>query len=115
MGQAAFLSPTLPIKIAVLVVRHSSKSLLCPFFDKCDGVVLFNSIDGSNKYFPCDHSTAKPAYDLILQLQPQQLICGFIGGPEREMLFAAGIDVRLGSCSCSVDELVSSFSTLPKA
>jgi hypothetical protein len=30
-------------------------------------------------------------------------------------LRAAGIDVRLGSCSCPVDELVTSFSTLPPA
>ncbi len=115
MGEAALLGPPLAVKTAVLVIKPGSESLLCPFFDKCDGVLVFNAVDGSKEFHPYDRSSAKPAYKLILKLQPRHLICGFIGGPEREMLVAAGIDVRLGSCSCSVDELVSSFSALPKA
>jgi predicted Fe-Mo cluster-binding NifX family protein len=115
MGEVALLGPPLAVKTAVLVIRPGSESLLCPFFDKCDGVLLINAVDGSKEFHPCDCSSVKPAYELILKLQPRRLICGFIGGPERKMLSAAGIDVRLGSCSCSVDELVSSFSTLPKA
>ena len=115
MGEAALVSPNLAVKTAVLVIRPGTESLLCPFFDKCDGVLLINVADGSKEFHPYDRTSAKPAYELILKLQPRHLICGFIGGPEKEMLVAAGIDVRLGSCSCSVDELVGSFSALPKA
>ena len=115
MGEAALLSPTLAIKTAVLVIKSGFESLLCPFFDKCDGVLLINSVDGSKEFHPYDRSSAKPACELILKLQPRHLICGYISGHENDTLVAAGIDVRLGSCSCSVDELVSSFSTLPKA
>ena len=115
MGEAALSEPPLAVKTAVLVIKPGSDSLLCPFFDKCDGILLFNAVDGSKEFHPYDRSSAKPAYKLILKLQPRHLICGFIGGSEKKILSAAGIDIRLGSCSCSVDELVNSFSTLPKA
>jgi hypothetical protein len=53
--------------------------------------------------------------DLLLELKPGRIICGFIGGPEVQRLRGAKIDIRLGSCNCPVDELVASFSTLPEA
>ena len=90
-------------------------ALLCPFYGKCDGVLLTNAADGSKEFHPRDRSGAKSLCELILELKPRKLICGFIGEPEKEKLRAAGIDVRLGSCNCPVDELVTSFSTLPKA
>jgi predicted Fe-Mo cluster-binding NifX family protein len=96
------------------VIWPGSEPRLCPFFNKCDGLLLVDS-DGSKAFHPHDRSSAKPACELVLKLQPRQLICGFIGEPERKKLVAAGIDVRMGSCSCSVDELVNSFSALPKA
>lgn len=98
-----------------MVLNAGSTPLLCPFFGKCDGVLLINSADGSEEFHPRDRSGAKLLCELILELKPKQLICGFIGEPEKQKLHAAGIDVRLGSCSCPVDELVASFSNLPKA
>jgi hypothetical protein len=87
--------------------------LLCPFFDKCDGVLLYNAADGSQEFHPRDR--AGSMCDLILALSPEQMICGFIDVPEMQKLRDAGIDVRLGSCNCAIDELLASFSTLPEA
>lgn len=97
---------------ALLVINSGSTALLCPFFDKCDGVLVHNS-DGSREFHPRDRSGG--ICDLLLALTPARVVCGFIAVPEKKRLRAAGIDVRLGSCSCSVDELVASFSSLPMA
>lgn len=101
--------------IALLVMNVGSTPLLCPFFHKCDGVLLINAADGSREFHPRDHSGAKSMCKCILELKPRQLICGFISEPDWEKLRAAGIDVRLGSCNCSIDELVSGFHSLPRA
>jgi predicted Fe-Mo cluster-binding NifX family protein len=100
---------------AVLVMNLDPIPMLCPFFAKCDGVLLFNAADGSNEFHPWDRNSADLACDFVLKLKPRRLICGFIGEPEKEKLRAAGIDVRLGSCNCSVDYLVTSFTSLPRA
>jgi predicted Fe-Mo cluster-binding NifX family protein len=102
-------------RTAVLVMNSGSTALLCPFFSKCDGVLLIDAADGSKKFHPRDRSGVKSMCDCILELKPGRIICGFIVEPEMQKLRAAGIDVRLGSCNCSVDDLVSTFSTLPKA
>lgn len=102
-------------RTALLVMNSGSTSLLCPFFSKCDGVLLMNAADGSKEFHPRDRSGAKSMCDLLLELKPGQVICGFIAEPEMQKLRDAGIDVRLGSCSCPIDELVASFSGLPKA
>lgn len=114
MATAVSGSSAAAARTAVLVVNSGSVPLLCPFFEKCDGILLINA-DGSKIFHPCDRSGAKSACQIILKLKPQRLICGFIGGPEKEKLHTAGIDIRLGSCSCSVDELIAFFATLPKA
>ncbi len=98
-----------------MVMNAGSTSLLCPFFVKCDGVLLINSADGSREFHPRDRSGAKSISDLLLELKARQLVCGFIDEPAKKKLRAAGVDVRLGSCSYPVDELVASFSKLPKA
>lgn len=89
--------------------------LLCPFFNKCDGVLLVDPTARTARFYPRDRSGTKSVCDLILELQPRRIICGFIDMPERNRLRAAGIDVRLGSCNCPIDELVTSFQTLPEA
>jgi hypothetical protein len=102
-------------RTAVLVMNSGATFLLCPFFNKCDGVLLIDAADGSKAFHPCDCTDAESMCDLILELRPGRIICGFIVEPEIQKLRAAGIDVRLGSCSCPVDELVTTFSNLPKA
>jgi hypothetical protein len=102
-------------RIAVLVMTSGSMSLLCPFFSKFDGVLLHNAADGSREFHPRDPSGARSMCDLILELKPDQMICGFIAATETQRLRGAGIDVRLGSCSCAIDELLASISTLPRA
>jgi hypothetical protein len=56
-----------------------------------------------------------PVCDLVLRLKPDGLICGFVGDAEKERLNAAGIDVRLGSCSRPIDELYAEFDNLSPA
>lgn len=99
----------------MLVMNLGATSLLCPFFAKCDGVLLLDAARGSTEFHPRDRSGTKSMCDLLLELKPGQVICGFIGEYENQRLRAAGIDVRLGSCNCPVDELITSFSTLPEA
>lgn len=106
-------SPATP-RTAVLVMNSGATALLCPFFDKCDGVLL-NGEDGSQEFHPRDRSGTQSIGDLLLALKPARVICGFISESEKHRLCAAGIDVRLGSCSCAVDELVASFPSLPAA
>jgi len=102
-------------RTAVMVMNSASVPLLCPFFNKCDGVLLHNASDGSTDFHPRDRSGAKSMCDLLLELKPDRIICGFIGGPEMQRLRGTGIDIRLGSCNYSIDELLDSFSKLPNA
>ena len=115
MADVASVSSAVAGRTAVLVMNSESISLLSPFFGRCDGILLINVADCSKEFHPRDRSGAKSICDLLLELKPSRIICAYIAEPERQRLRAAGIDVRLGSCSCPVDELVTSFSTLPPA
>lgn len=87
---------------------------LCPVFAKCDGVLLIEP-DGSRGYYPNTEGTARSLSELILNTRSERLLCGFIATGEKKVLRTAGIDIRVGSCACAIDELVASFSTLPEA
>jgi hypothetical protein len=100
---------------AILVINSHSGPMLCPFFQKCDGVLLIDGARQSKEFHQRDRSSAKPLCDLIVELKPRALICGFVGEAEKQKLRDAGIDVRLGSCSCSIDELLAGFQSLPRA
>ena len=100
---------------AMLVINSRSGPVLCPFFAKCNGVLLINPTDGSAEFHRHDRLDAKSLCDLILALSPRALVCGFIGETEKQRLHIAGIDIRLGSCSCSIDELVAGLHNLPVA
>ena len=100
---------------AMLVINSRSGPVLCPFFSKCDGVLLIDRMGKPIGFHHCDRSGAKPLCDLILELKPRALICSFVGEAEKQKLRGAGIDVRLGSCSCSIDELLAGFQSLPRA
>ena len=115
MADASSASSGAAAQTAMLVMNSGSVPLLSPFFSKCDGVLLIDAANEPREFHPRHRAGAKSVCDLILELKPRQCICGFIGETEKHKLRAAGIDVRLGSCNCSVNELVASFSSLPKA
>lgn len=101
-------------RTAVLVMNSGATVLLCPFFDKCDCVLLIAE-DGSQELHARDRSARQSTCDLLLAIEPARVICGYIGEPDKQRLHAAGIDVRLGSCACPVDELIATFPSLPAA
>ena len=101
--------------IAILVINARSEPVLCPFFRKCDGVLLVDRSGRQTQLHKPDISGDESVCDLVLRLKPDGLICGFVGDAEKERLNAAGIDVRLGSCSCPIDELYAEFDNLPPA
>ena len=102
-------------RMAIIVMDFGSKQTLCPFFAKCGGVLVIDAAIELREFHRHDRATATSLCDLVLQLSPQRLVCGFIANPEKLRLRAAGIDVRLGSCACSVDELVAGFGNLTAA
>jgi hypothetical protein len=100
---------------AMLVINSRSGPILCPFFSKCDGVLLLDQKGRQTGFHQCSRSDAESLCDLILALNPQALVCGFIAEAEKQKLGQAGVDVRLGSCSCSIEELFAGFHNLPRA
>jgi hypothetical protein len=104
-----------PRSIAILVIMARSEPVLCPFFRRCDGVLLVDRPGRRTQLYKPDVSGDESVCDLLLRLNPDGLICGFVGDAENEKLKAAGIDVRLGSCSCPIDELYAEFDNLPPA
>tara|TARA_R110000787_G_scaffold20785_56_gene61854 strand:- start:951 stop:1298 length:348 start_codon:yes stop_codon:yes gene_type:complete len=108
-------SPSTELRTAVTVMNSGGKPELCPFFGKCDGLLVLDAKDDSFEFRPNEGRTPESLCNLIVAAKPNRLICGYVGDPEKKKLRASGIDVRLGSCSCSVDELSAGFSDLPEA
>jgi hypothetical protein len=86
---------------------HSGvEPVLCPFFGKCEGILILDAESGSKEFRRNEgRRTPECVCDLILAAKPHRLVCGYIGGAERRRLEAAGIDVRLDSCACPIDKL----------
>lgn len=101
--------------MAITVMRNGKDYQLCPFFGKCDGLLLIGTADASAEFKPNIGCNAEFLAELIVASRVERLICGFIPQVERAKLRAAGIDVRLGSCVCGIDELFVAFSDLPQA
>lgn len=102
-------------RIAVTVMDSGSEPVPCPFFGKCDGVVVLDAGTGVREFHRNPPRTPQSLCDLLLATGVDGLICGFISDPEIWRLSAAGIDVRLGSGRYSVEELVACFCDLPEA
>lgn len=102
-------------RIAVLVMNVGSVPVLSPFFDKCEGVLLLDAVDRSTEFHLRDPTDEKSTCDILVELKPDYVICGYVGEAEKRRLKACGIDVRLGSCTCPVDELAKGVRTLPEA
>lgn len=102
-------------RIAVTVMDLGSGRAPCPFFGKCDGILIVDPESGAPEFHENVSRTPTCLCDLILASGVDGLVCGFIGAPEVRRLREAGVDVRIGACGCSVDGLVECFCDLPPA
>jgi predicted Fe-Mo cluster-binding NifX family protein len=103
------------LRIAVTVMDFGSGPTPCPFFGKCDGIAVVDMETGVRLLQMNPPRTPETLCGLILASDVNGLVCGYIAEAEAERLRTAGIDVRLGSCQCSIDELVACFCDLPEA
>lgn len=95
------------------MLGSSARPTLCPFFGKCNGLLVIGADGGTREFHPYDRNDS--LCDLILAVKPHRLVCGFITPAEKIRLTEADIDVRLGSCAASIEDLVSGFCDLPEA
>ncbi|WP_447954054.1 NifB/NifX family molybdenum-iron cluster-binding protein [Sphingopyxis chilensis] len=102
-------------RTALLVMHSNEGTVLCPFFSKCDGLLIIDPESGSREFRAKEQDTAEAMCDLILKAGVHRLVLGFIGGPAARKLRAAGIDIRLGSGAVAVEDLVIGFNDLPAA
>lgn len=107
--------PSPASRIAVTVMDFGSGLAPCPFFGKCDGIIVLDADTGVREFHANPPRTPGSLCDLILARHVDGLVCGFVAEPEILRLRAAGIDVRLGSGRCSVEELAECFCRLPHA
>lgn len=102
-------------KTAFLVMRSSGDSVLCPFFSKCNGVLVFDPDSGSREFHANTDHSAETMCNVILKTGVHRLVLGFIAEPAARKLQAGGVDMRLGSCARPVEELAMCFDALPHA
>jgi predicted Fe-Mo cluster-binding NifX family protein len=117
-GDAAMMHAAQPLsdqtpRVALVVMRAGADTALCPFFGKCYGLLIIDPGTGAHEFQPNMERTAEAMCDQILGSGVTRLILGFIGGPAAGKLRAAGVDIRLGSCACAVDDLAARFDDLP--
>ncbi len=108
-------SPEQSRRTALLVMRSKGATALSPFFGKCDGVLVIDAVRKSQEFHANQPRTADTVCALILKTGAARLVCGFIAGPEKQRLRAAGVDVRLGSSASAVEDLAAHFGDLPQA
>jgi len=102
-------------RTGVMVAMRAEGPILCPFFARCDGVVVF-SADGAIETFPAGSASGERSIcDVITESGIERLVCGFIADPYHALLRARGVDVRLGSCREAIAALAARFDTLPSA
>lgn len=101
--------------IAVAVMNSPGCVILSPFFGKSDGILRFDPAGEFREFDRNEERTSEYLCKLLLGARVRRLICGFIGPNEKARLAAAGVDIRLGSCTTGVEDLVDRFYELPKA
>lgn len=102
-------------RVAVTVMDLGSGPAPCPFFGKCDGIIVVDIETGARWLRKNSPRTPQSLCDLILASDVNGLVCGFIAEAEANRLRTAGIDVRLGPCRYSIEGLVACFCDLPQA
>ncbi len=113
MALAVSTAPARARRIALLVMNSGGQTALCPFFGKCDGLLVVDTDSGAAKFHACERPSPKSMCDLILRTDADGLVLGFVAGAAARKLRSAGIDIRLGSCACAVQELAAHFDDLP--
>ncbi|MBY0511990.1 MAG: NifB/NifX family molybdenum-iron cluster-binding protein [Rhodospirillaceae bacterium] len=108
-------SKAAPPVTAITVMRVGMDTVLCPFFGKCDGLLMIHAADGETTFLSNTEHSLCGFCDLILRSKVTRLICGFVPEAERDRMRAEGIDVRVGSCARSIEELLAEFDDLPEA
>jgi hypothetical protein len=94
-------------------MNADGQTALCPFFGKCDGLLIVDPDTGAREFHPNTEHTAEGMCNVILKAGVRQLVLGFIPGRAAKKLHTAGVDIRLGSCACAIEELAVSFNALP--
>ncbi len=102
-------------RAALLVMLVGGEMTLFPFFAKADGVLVIDPDIGQCEFMAKTKRTTEAMCELILRTGARRLILGFVPVPAARRLRAAGIDIRLGSWACSVQELAACFGKLPTA
>ena len=98
-----------------IVVTHSGGSFsLSPFFNRSDGLLLIDTGAGAREFRQRQGATGGDLAAMLMEIKPQKLICGFVRPPDEKRLRKSGVDVRLGSCARSIDDLTANFDRLPK-
>jgi predicted Fe-Mo cluster-binding NifX family protein len=115
MSRSALTRPEPSSRTALLVTHSHEGTVLCPFFSKCDGLLIIDPDNGSREFRAREDDTPDAMCDQILKTGVHRLILGFISGSAAQKLRVAGIDIRLGSGALAVDELVIGFDDLPAA
>ena len=100
---------------AVTVIKDGTSYLMCPFFGKCDGILIIDFPRAHVVFAANPERTAQLLCGTIIATGASRLICGFIPDAECRQLRAVGVDVRLGSCAREIEDLVTEFDTLPRA
>lgn len=107
--------PAAKFRTAITVMNLSVEPVLCPFFGKCDGILILDGTGRIREYHANENRTPSALCDLIVSTGPNRLVCGYVSEVERHKLRNAGIDVRLGTCTASIEELSACFGKLPEA
>lgn len=113
-SDSTVLTPSF-VLTGVTVMRTGAEYALCPFFGKCDGLLIVEPKAFGVTFMPNTNRDPESLRNMIIAAKVTNLICGFIPDAECEKLRSAGVDVRCGSGACSLDELVVNFANLPDA
>jgi len=71
--------------------------------------------NGQNDFLPNNSQDSDALCDQIIRSGVKCVICGFIDEKAKALLRSKGVDLRLGSCACPVEELVTNFDMLEEA
>lgn len=102
------------MKTAVTISSGAMSPTLAAFFAHCDAVLISDG-DGDERVITNQGRRGDDVCQIVLAQRAHRLICGFIPEDCKQRLREAGVDIRLGSCSQPVFDLIVNFGQLPFA